>query len=130
MSPARTPASKAAATATGTLALLHVEPLLLGRAAGYVAVVGAVLGVTALVTAGKLWRDNCFEARLAAVLLAVASGLGAVLSLTIGLPGEAPHEVSAAALLPVLLAVALPLLVLLDARLRGAGVTSGSPYAS
>lgn len=130
MRPVRTPASGAAAVATGVIALLHLESVLVDGADGYVGVIAAVLGLTALATAARLWRENCFESRLVAVLLAVATGLGAMLGLTFGLPGEAPREVSALALLPVLVAAAVPLLVLLDVRLRETGVTRGSPYAS
>lgn len=125
-----TRASWAAAAGTGLLAAVHaVRSIDTSGSASYVAMLDAVAAALACLISLKLCRDNCFESRLAAVILAVVSGVGAVLGATLGLPGQPSGTVTGGAVVLVLLGVGVPLLVLHDQRLRRRQAVR-PPYAS
>jgi hypothetical protein len=98
-------------------------------AAGYARVLVACVVVGGVATAVKLWWHNCFESRLAAVLLAVMTVVGQVLAVTLGGPGSDSAHWHAAALAVVLLGGAVPVLVGLDARLASPSGRADPPYA-
>jgi hypothetical protein len=129
MTVAHTRASRAAAAATGLLTVVHLVRSFTLTSASYVEALTVVAAVLSCLAALKLYRDNCFESRLAAVLLALVSGLGTVLAATLGLPGQHASAVSGDDILLVMLGVTVPLLVLLDRRLRR-GRAGRSSYAS
>jgi hypothetical protein len=98
-------------------------------AAGYARVLVACVLVAGAVTAVKLWWHNCFESRLAAVLLAVMTVVGQVLAVTLGGPGSDSAHWQATALAAVLLGGAVPVLVGLDARHASPSGKADAPYA-
>jgi hypothetical protein len=93
-----------------------------------VVLVGSVLLAT-LGTAGRMWTANCFESRLAAVVLAALTVVGQVLTMTLGEPGTGAGTWHPAGLAVVALGVAVPFLVLVDARLGTRSRTPVRPYA-
>jgi hypothetical protein len=126
-----TPCSRVAAVLSVALALT-VGFLRSSATPPWVAVlVGAV--VLAGTAAGlKLWRDNCFESRLVAVVLAVITATGQTLASTVGAPGAPGGHGAhwhAAAVLVVALGVAIPLLVAGDTRSRARAPKERPPYA-
>ncbi len=119
-----TNASLAAAAGTGLLAAVQGARLLSeSRAATYLDAITVVAAGLACVATLKMCRDNCFEARLLAVVLALAGGLGAMLTVTIGHPGDPAHPPTLGDIALMALGVAVPLLVVLDQRLRRRGAT-------
>ena len=125
-----TRASVAAAAGTALLAAVHVaRSLASAGSVSYVEALNVGKATLACLAALKMCRDNCFESRLAAVVLALISGLGAVLGSTLGLPGQQADAVTPGDVALVLLGLGVPLLVLHDQRLRR-GQALRSPYAS
>lgn len=123
-------ASRTAAAAIATLAVLQLAATPAAEAdVAYGATVLLLLAVASGLTALKLLRDNCFESRLAAVVLSALSGLGAALDATIGLPGHPGGPLTAEKLLAVAIGVVVPALVQLDARLRREHAPVVPPYA-
>lgn len=130
---APTAASRAAAALTGLLGLLQLA-WAVGLGIGHSSTTGALLGPLSLVTAAALAWINCLESRLAVVLVSAAQLGLTLLSLTIGLPGQARHAFDLRSLAEVVLPFAV--LVAIDAdrrvrtrRQRSGGTTDGSPYA-
>ncbi|WP_374970613.1 hypothetical protein [Terrabacter sp. BE26] len=124
-----TPCSRVAAVLTVALAATvgAVHPT--GAVTPWVGVlVGAVVIAGALAGA-KLWRDNCFESRLVVVVLALSTATCQTLASTVGAPGGHAAHWRATAVLVVALAVAIPLLLIGDTRLRARPRKGEPPYA-
>jgi hypothetical protein len=83
-----TPASRAAAFATTLLVLVELARVAGGRHDSYVAALLLALLVATAAVSLKLHRDNCFESRLGATLLAAFTAGGVVLTAVAGLPGQ------------------------------------------
>lgn len=109
------------AVATAALAVVLGARAATGAGAGYLDVLTLGLAVAGLATAYALCRGGCVEARVLAVLLAVGAGLGVLLAVTVGSPGEAAHGVGWGDAAVLLLAVVIPLTVLRDRRRNGRG---------
>lgn len=124
-----TTASRGAALTTAALGAWLASRLLLGAGDSYVRVIVVLLTVLSLLAAAKLWRDNCFESRLVAVLVALASLTGSALGSTVGLPGSHGGQVSVAGVVGLVLGSIVPVLLLLDAKIRASGLNATSPYA-
>ena len=85
--------SRSAAVAAAALAVLNlVQALSWGAGASYLALLLGSLGAVGLLAAAKLWKDGCFESRLATAATAALGFVTAVLTMTAGLPGEAPDR--------------------------------------
>ncbi|AIY19424.1 hypothetical protein GUY44_03765 [Pimelobacter simplex] len=127
-----TGASRTAAALAGLLGLVQlVWAVGLG---GPGSTTGALLGPLTLVAAAALARISCLETRLAVVLLSGAQLGLTVLSLTIGLPGQARHAFDLRSLAGLALPLAVLVAIDVDRRLRtrrsrSDGTTDGSPYA-
>lgn len=108
--------------------LLGAELATSGADAYDVALVGAV-ALGAVLIATWLWRRNSFEARVAAVLLAVLVLVGQVLVSTVGAPGDAAAEWQPSGVAVAVLALLIPVLVTADARQSWPVETPEHPYA-
>ncbi|UMG94287.1 hypothetical protein [Nocardioides sp. TF02-7] len=130
----RTPhtwASRVAAVVTGGLTVLLVVSTALASGTPTTIATGVLTLLTGLATA-KLVRDNCFESRLAAVVLAAVQLGGALLAVTVGLPGQEPQRTDPMALTALVLGAAVLVLVGLDHRTRrrgSSGAATGRGYA-
>lgn len=113
----RTVASRWAAVACFTIAVLFVPRLVSAPSPGY-AVLSGVLAVAAALSGAKMLAHNCFESHLAATLVATATAGSTLLVLTIGLPGGGTTHVSALHVALLVLSVVVPVLLVLDARMR------------
>lgn len=124
--PARLASLLLAALAAGHLLLLLPDV----ASTDYRSALAAFLGVAAVLTAAKLWRDNCFESRLVATVLAAATVVGQALAVTVGPPGGSPAGgwTTTRALLLVL-AVAVPALLAMDPAREAARREGDRPYA-
>lgn len=98
--------SRLTSVATAVIAALLLQRALVADATSSLLVVAATL-VAATVSAVLLWFRSSFEAHLVATLVAGVTGLGALLSLTLGIPGSGRSSltVSQAALLVLPLVV-------------------------
>jgi len=115
----RTTASRWAAVATGLLALVLLERTLGAETTVTRTLLGVVV-LTAAAGAAKLWLHNCFESHLLVVVAALASLVGSVLSLTLGMPGGPVSPVTASHALIVGLSATIGVLLHADARARRA----------
>ena len=122
-------ASRLTAVITALLSLLLFGRLAHETTTSAVVLVAA-LGVAGLAAAAKMWFHNCFESQLLASLVAGATLLGTLLSVTLGLPGADRSPVSVVHALLVLLPLAALVLLNTDGRLRrrDRGRTT-TPYA-
>lgn len=130
MSRPHTPASRAAAFATTLLVLVQLARVAGGSHDSYVAALLLTLLVATAAVSLKLHRDNCFESRLGAVLLALFTGGGVVLAAVAGLPGQDVHPFGAIGLLMLVVSVAILALLGYDQAERVADRRPRSPYAS
>ena len=98
--------SRLTSVATAVIAALLLQRALVADATSSLLVVAATL-VAATVSAVLLWFRSSFEAHLVATLVAGVTGLGTLLSLTLGIPGSGRSSltVSHAALLVLPLVV-------------------------
>ena len=108
-----------------------VGSMLLGRASNesYLEVLGCCVLVAAGLASVKLARDNCFGSRLVTALLAGCSIAGQVLVCTVGAPGRAPSPWSAPAVAVIVLALAILVALVVDARTRATVDPEERPYA-
>ncbi|MCW2770866.1 MAG: hypothetical protein JWR27_2299 [Aeromicrobium sp.] len=125
-----TTASRAAATATTLLVLVHLARIADGTSDPYVAALLLTLLVATAVVSIKLHRDNCVESRLGAMLLALLSGGGVVLAAVAGLPGQDVHPVGMIGVLMLVVSSAVLGLLATDQLQRVADGRARSPYAS
>ena len=115
----RTPRSWAAAACSVALASLQVDLLAPGTERGAYLAVVLLAGAATTGTAGLgMALRNCVVARTTAAVTAVAIVLTVTLLVTLGLPGAAPVPLGHRALAALLLGLAVPLLVGLDATSR------------
>ena len=112
-----TRSSRWAAVAAMVLALVLVERAVNAVATSTVVLLG-VVALLAMLGGVKMWLHNCFESHLVVVLVVVATSIGTLLSLTLGMPGNDPTEPSATHVVTLLLSVTIGLLLVLDARER------------
>ncbi|CAM3523383.1 hypothetical protein NODU109028_20870 [Nocardioides dubius] len=129
MRPAHSPASRLAVFTTLATAALLVE---LTADAGSRSMLVVIVCVLLLLVAGaaKLWFHNCFESRALIVLGLAATEVGALLSLTVGLPTSDRQPLNLAMLGLLVLPVVVVALLTLDARRRRPPVEPPrSPYA-
>lgn len=123
-----TPCSRVAAALSVALALTvgglrsSATPPWVAVLVGAVVLVGTAAGV-------KLWRDNCFESRLVAVVLSILTATGQTLASTVGTPGGQDAHWRATGVLVLALGVAIPLLVAGDTRSRARAPKGRPPYA-
>lgn len=103
--------------------------VLVGVAQAYLEVLVLVQCLVCSTVAAKMLRDNCFESRLAAGVIGVASVVGALLAGTSGLPGRPSHGLGAPDVASIALGFGVLVMVLLDARHRRAPLGAAPPYA-
>lgn len=113
----RTLASRWAAIATWLLALVLLRRVLDAGSTGAAVLQGAVLAAAAL-GATKMWLHNCFESHLVVAMAVCATGIGSLLSLTLGMPGGPVTPLAPSPLLVFALSVTVGALLVADARAR------------
>ncbi|MET0929217.1 MAG: hypothetical protein ABWX74_06845 [Aeromicrobium sp.] len=126
---AHTPTSRYASIATALLVLVQLVPLVAGHHDLYLR---ALLLTLVLVTAGaalKMHRDNCAESRVAVSLLAVMSGTGVALAMTMGLPGQVVRPLDLVSATVLVLSSSVVVLFAVDQARRTADRHRESPYA-
>jgi hypothetical protein len=124
------PSSRASSVAIGSLGLVQVLWTALHRSGHpYAAVVVGFAAVASIGAAVKMWRDNCFESRLFASVIAGVTVLFELLFTLLGAPGSdsARWTLTSSALLVVATAVLLGLVV--EARVRPEAQAERPPYA-
>lgn len=119
--------SRLAAIASASMAGAVLGELAASGAQGYALLLAGSLAVGALVASARMWHCNCFESRLAVLVLAGLIVGGQVLVAVVGEPGASAVAWTPSASLVVLLALAAVALVVLDARERP--VPAEHPYA-
>lgn len=112
-----TTASRWAAVATWLLAAALLERTLHAGSAGAV-VLQVVVLVAATLGAAKMWVHNCFEAQLVVLTVVVATVVGTLLSLTLGMPGGPVAQPAAIHVVVLTLSGAIVTLLVVDARTR------------
>lgn len=123
MRPRPTRLSRSTAVAAAGLAVLNlVQAVTRGAGASHLALLLGSLGGVGLLAAAKLWKDGCFESRLASGATAALGWVTAVLTVTAGMPGELPDR-TAAPWATAVLALGVLALIVTDATGRQ------SPYA-
>jgi hypothetical protein len=125
-----TPTSRAASFATTLLVLVELARVAGRQHDSYVAALLLALLVATAAVSLKLHRDNCFESRLAATLLAVFTGGGVALAAVVGLPGQDVRPFGAIGLLMLVVCAAIVALLAYDQGQRVADRRARSPYAS
>lgn len=113
-----TVASRWAAVLSVALAVVLAQQAIVATSTS-ARVLEAVVALLVAVGGVKMWLHNCFESHLVVILAVVATAIGTVLSLTLGMPGSSPTALSAAHVLTLLLSAAIGSLLLVDARTRG-----------
>jgi hypothetical protein len=108
---------------------LWVEHLTGSTVLDYDEILVGTAAVAALLAAVKLLRDNCFESRLAATVLATLTAFGQLLAATVGRPGDPQAGWHPGGFAVIVLAAAVPVLVALDARARARISEQVHPYA-
>jgi cell shape-determining protein MreD len=93
------------------------------------AVVNAVVGALAALSAGALATRDSFDTRLAAGLVCAVTGFVALLAMLVGLPGSAEADVSLTAATLVACGVVVPVLLFVDHRCRLGEDGGPRPYA-
>lgn len=121
-------ASRSAGVLTAGLAALLLDIALRSDYAGYVAGGGVGFVAAALAAAGLL-RGASFEARLTAVVVAGMAGVLALLGMLLGAPGASAGGLTLRGALFVGAGVAVPVLLVVDARARAARPHTTRPYA-
>ncbi|MEO7270011.1 MAG: hypothetical protein ABIW49_12475 [Knoellia sp.] len=116
----RTGASRWAAVATWLLALALFGQALGAESTGATVLEGAIAAAAAL-GATKMWIHNCFESHLVVVLAVSATVIGALLDLTVGMPGGPVTPLMPAHVVVLALAMAIGTLLFADARTRRGG---------
>ncbi|KGN42283.1 hypothetical protein [Knoellia aerolata] len=114
-----TVASRWAAVAALLLAAVLVERSVHAASTSALVLQG-VVALLAVLGGVKMWLHNCFESHLVVVLAVAATAIGTVLSLTLGMPGSARTDLSAAHVVTFVLSAAIGVLLVADARARGA----------
>jgi type IV secretory pathway VirB2 component (pilin) len=131
--------SRTATVATMLLVLVQLLHLISGDHAPYVSVLLIVLVGATTAAWMELRRGNSVEARLAAGFLAVLSGGGMLLSMTVGLPGQTARPPTLATGATLALSVVVLVLLVADHSGRSPGRRRSvqavqpwnkSPYAS
>ncbi len=117
---ARTRASRWAAVAAWTLALVLLGQAVQADSTGATVLAGAVAAAAAL-GATKMWIHNCFESHLVVVLAVGATVIGSVLGLTLGMPGAPVTPLTPTHVVVFALAFAIGTLLFADARARRDG---------
>ncbi|GAA1641174.1 hypothetical protein [Georgenia ruanii] len=85
--------SRSTAVAAAALAVLNlVQAVARGAGASYQALLLGSLGAVGLLAAAKLWKDGCFESRLASAAAAALAFVTAALTVTAGMPGAPPDR--------------------------------------
>lgn len=126
----RTVLSRIAAGTVGVLAIVHLVTALTDDGVpAYARVLALATCTLTSVAAMLLHRADSFASRLVAVGVAVLSASGAVLVATMGLPGGAPSGFTGTQSLTVGLALAVALVLVLDARKHAAVDPAPPPYA-
>ena len=129
MEASSTALTRAGAGALGILALVQLVTALTSDAPPYALVLLLVVcGLSSVSALALLWRGT-LGARLTALVAALLSGGGAVLVGTLGLPGTVSAHFGTTGTADVVLAVAVLLLLALDARSRRATEPRVPPYA-
>jgi len=127
MAPSRQ--SCTAAAGLGGLAVVELEVAVssTGRSS-YLEVLVLVLSTAGAITGARLLRANCFESRLATVVLTGVALAGALLSGTTGLPGRTPHGLTPTAVVVMVLCLAIIALIWADSSRQRTGPVR-PPYA-
>jgi hypothetical protein len=125
-----TPASRAAVAVAVGLALVQLAWVT--DASPVVDTAAWSLGALTVLAAAKMARDNCFESRLVAVIVASIQLATAALAATVGAPGSTGHGLTAHLTLAAAFAGSVLVLIALDhrTRARAAGDRPLPPYAS
>lgn len=114
----RTIPSRWAAALCVVLAVLALARLAVSTSSIEV-ILQAILAAIAVATGVKMWLHNCFESHLGATIVATGAGAGALLGWTVGLPGVSGRaDVSVVTVLMLGCAIAIPVLLVQDARVR------------
>ena len=106
---------RAAAAALAMLALDLLGPVLDSSSIN-ARLLAATVVALALVGAVAMWRRHGYDARCVAALVATAASVGAVLDLTLGMPGSAPTPLSPRHVIALLCSGSVACLLVLDAR--------------
>jgi predicted neutral ceramidase superfamily lipid hydrolase len=124
-----TPTSRSATIATALLVIVQLIHLVAGTHEAYIDALLLALVLATATASVKLHRDNCVESRLIVSLLAVTSGAGVALAVTVGLPGQVvrPWDVLDATIL--VLSAAVVALFTVDQTRRAGERRARSPYA-
>lgn len=112
-----TRSSRAAAVSSVVLALVLLERAV-NAASTSASVLEGVVAFLAVLGGVKMWLHNCFESHLVVVLTVVATSVGSLLSLTLGVPGSGRTQLSPTHVVTLLLSVTIAILLVLDARER------------
>lgn len=113
----RTTASRWAAVATAVLALVLLERALQSDSTGVRVLQLVGLGAGAL-GAAKMWVHNCLESHLVVITVAIATVVGTVLTLIVGMPGAPVALLAPVHVVLLLLSASILLLLVADARAR------------
>ena len=119
--------SRLAAIATASMAATVAGELASGSTRGYGVVLVGALALGAFAAAARMWHCNCFESRLATIVLAGLIVAGQILVAVIGGPGTGTVSWTPASTMVVLFAFLAVALVVADARVRPA--RPEHPYA-
>lgn len=119
--------SRFAAIATALMAGSVTGELVRGGAHGYGVVLVGALALGAFAAAARMWHCNCFESRLAVLVLAGLIVAGQVMVAIVGRPGTGTVSWTADSTLVVLFSFLAVALVVADARERPA--RPEHPYA-
>ena len=125
--------SRTAAVLVATMAgVLGASRLGTGGVPRYDAIIVGTAVALSLLAGLKMWRDNCFESRLAAVVVALLVATGQLLTMTVGGPVAPAGGLGTSyptGLLVAALGALVPLGVAADARVRSRSVAEEPPYA-
>lgn len=127
MSARPTATSLRGATATAVLSGILVLRALGDHHLSYVEVLILCLAAMALIAAATLCVNDRIESRASAILVAVGSGVGVVLTTTIGSPGEPARSLVWLDVAILVLAVVIPALLLSTRRAKPSKTTAGAP---
>ncbi|WP_323960552.1 hypothetical protein GC088_03460 [Arthrobacter sp. JZ12] len=95
------------------LALIQaIEGLRFLRDTQYLSLLLLVFGILAAAASLKLWRNYCFGCRIVLALISVATVIGHLLSLTVGLPGTVADAWMGSNAVLGVISVALGLLIM------------------
>ncbi|KRE42971.1 hypothetical protein [Knoellia sp. Soil729] len=112
-----TTASRWAAITTLVLAVVLLERALHSDSTGLMVLDLVGLGA-AVLGAVKMWVHNCLESHLVVITVAMATVVGTVLTLTVGMPGAPVASVAPVHVVLLALAASILVLLVVDARAR------------